>query len=488
VQQCNETLRSYIQRWSFIKNSTVEVSNERAIDAFTLGLRRGDLVKEMGRIKPKTVSELMDIANRFADGEDACNNKWTRSLEDDRGNRYSGQRRRSRNYDNYGSHSQVAAGYKDNNYQGDDRRNSGYRSYGREDFSNSKRFQSREPREYNPSPEDMLNGPCHIHSAFVDGKRVSRHAMKDCKTFLKLQEAAINKQAEAKRQGYEENTSNAPTMIQQANNGASQGQNQPSQGNDYDGGYIPSKRHITTMIQPVPKSNKEENGITHQVNLAVTSPPATTEYLHWSEQPIEFNREDHPITVPRPGNAPLVLKAHFGTYDVDRVFMDARSGINLIYAKTLRAMHISLEFLKPTDCSFHGIVPESANYPLGRIALNVCFGNRQNHRREKLDFKVMDWPSQYRKILGRPTFSRFMAVPHYTYLVLKMPGPNGIITVKGSFELSDLCDKEFHKMAQNFGMIANYGESKGKAGSTTIGITKQLEGHPAEPEAKKLRV
>jgi hypothetical protein len=29
----------------------------------------------MGRIKPKTVSDLMDIANRFADGEDACNNK-----------------------------------------------------------------------------------------------------------------------------------------------------------------------------------------------------------------------------------------------------------------------------------------------------------------------------------------------------------------------------------------------------------------------------
>jgi hypothetical protein len=81
-----------------------------------------------------------------------------------------------------------------------------------------------------------------------------------------------------------------------------------------------------------------------------------------------------------------------------------------------------------------------------------------------------------------------MAVPHYTYLVLKMPGPNGIIIVKGSFELSDLCDKEFHKMAQIFGMIANYGELKGKTTSTTTGITTQLEGHPAEPEAKKLRV
>jgi hypothetical protein len=303
----------------------------------------------------------MDIANRFADGEDACNNKQTRSLEDNRGNRYGGQRRRSHNYDNYGSHSQVAAGYKNNSYQGNDRRSSGYRSYGKEDY---KKIQIREPREYNPSPEDMLNGPCHIHSLFFDGKRVSRHAMKDRTTFLKLQEAAQNKQAKAKRQGYEGNTNNAPAS-QQGNNGIPQSQDQPNQGRDNDGGYVPSKGHITAMIQPVPKLNKEEKSITCQVNLAITSPPATMEYLHWSEQPIEFSRDDHPITVPRLGNAPLVLKAQIGIYDVDRIFMDAGSRINLIYAKTLRAMHILLEFLKPTDCYFHRIIPGSANYPLG---------------------------------------------------------------------------------------------------------------------------
>jgi hypothetical protein len=137
------------------------------------------------------------------------------------------------------------------------------------------------------------------------------------------------------------------------------------------------------------------------------------------------------MTVPRPGNAPLVLKAQIEGYDVERVFMDAGSGINLIYAKTLQAMRISLEFLKPTDCSFHGIVPGSANYPLGRIALDVCFSNRQNYRKKKLDFEVMDWPSQYHAILGQPAFLRFMAVPHYIYLVLKMSGPRGIITVQG---------------------------------------------------------
>jgi hypothetical protein len=79
-----------------------------------------------------------------------------------------------------------------------------------------------------------------------------------------------------------------------------------------------------------------------------------------------------------------------------------------------------------------------------------------------------------------------MAVPHYTYLVLKMPGPRGIITVKGSFELSDLCDKEFHKMAQTFGMTAKYGQLNGKTGGATTTTTNQPEENHAEPETKKL--
>jgi hypothetical protein len=78
-----------------------------------------------------------------------------------------------------------------------------------------------------------------------------------------------------------------------------------------------------------------------------------------------------------------------------------------------------------------------------------------------------------------------MAVPHYTYLVLKMLGPRGVITVKGSLEVSDLCDREFHKMAQNFDMIANYAE---KAKSTNTEGVKPLEGRVAEHEMKKPRV
>jgi hypothetical protein len=65
----------------------------------------------------------MDIANKFADGEDTYHNKRTHSPEDDRSHCYSNQKRMPRNYEGYSSHSQVAAGYRDNNdNQGDEHR------------------------------------------------------------------------------------------------------------------------------------------------------------------------------------------------------------------------------------------------------------------------------------------------------------------------------------------------------------------------------
>jgi hypothetical protein len=77
------------------------------------------------------------------------------------------------------------------------------------------------------------------------------------------------------------------------------------------------------MIQPVPKSKKEHKNISRQVNLAISSPPAITEYLQWSDQPVRFSRADHPRKVPMSGHSPMVLKAQIGGYDVGRVFMDA---------------------------------------------------------------------------------------------------------------------------------------------------------------------
>jgi hypothetical protein len=185
----------------------------------------------------------------------------------------------------------------------------------------------------------------------------------------------------------------------------------------------------------------------------------------------------------------MVLKAQIGGYDVGRVFMDVGSGINLIYARTLKAMCISLESLKPTDCSFHRIVLGGANYPLGRIELDVCFGNSSNYRREKLEFEVMDWPSQYHAILGRPAFAKFMAVLYYAYLTLKIPGPKGTITVQGSFEVSNTCDKEFNRLAQTFGMTTEYARFKGETDHNVlpdVGRSLPDQAFDATQDSKKI--
>ena len=147
-----------------------------------------------------------------------------------------------------------------------------------------------------------------------------------------------------------------------------------------------------------------------------------------------------------------MLEAQIGGFEMSRVFMDGGSGINLIIASTLAAMRIPQCSLEQSDTTFHGIVPGKGIFPLGKIGLDVIFGKPDNFRQERLEFEVVDWPSQYHAILGRVAFARFLAVPHYAYLLLKMPGPRGVITVHGSFTRSDQCDRDFNKISQSFGM------------------------------------
>jgi hypothetical protein len=45
----------------------------------------------------------------------------------------------------------------------------------------------------------------------------------------------------------------------------------------------------------------------------------------------------------------------------------------------------------------------------------------------------------YNAIIGRPGLAKFMAIPHYTYMILKMPGPQGIITVCADFQGAAEC-------------------------------------------------
>ena len=65
-----------------------------------------------------------------------------------------------------------------------------------------------------------------------------------------------------------------------------------------------------------------------------------------------------------------------------------------------------------------------------------------NYHVEHINFYVVDFNTIYHAILGRPALAKFMAVPHYAYLVLKMPSPTGVLALWANLSIAYTCKIE----------------------------------------------
>jgi hypothetical protein len=118
-----------------------------------------------------------------------------------------------------------------------------------------------------------------------------------------------------------------------------------------------------------------------------------------------------------------------------------------------------------------------------------------------LTFEVVGFRGAYHAILGRPCYAKFMAVPNYTYLKMKMPGPNGVITVGSSIEHAFDCDVEClehaEALALNEALVTTLEKmvnedldstAKNAGNFEAVEQTKEVPLDPAAPEGKALRV
>jgi hypothetical protein len=99
-------------------------------------------------------------------------------------------------------------------------------------------------------------------------------------------------------------------------------------------------------------------------------------------------------------------------------------------------------------------VPGKAAYPIGRVCLPVTFGTEENFRTEYLTFEVTDFRSSYHAIFGRPMLAKFMAIPHHTYLIMKMPVPNGILSIVGDIMVSYNCESATVELSKDLAIKA----------------------------------
>jgi hypothetical protein len=161
--------------------------------------------------------------------------------------------------------------------------------------------------------------------------------------------------------------------------------------------------------------------------------------LPWSHIPITFRAADIRLQH-YPHNDPLVIRANIGkntkyyfSNDVGRVLVDNGSSADILTWQCFSGMGFKREDLQKAEHPLYGFGNKRIE-ALGKIDVNVSFGQGATIRTEVINFDVVDFVYPYNSIFGRNTINKFAAVIHQGYLLMKIPTAAGVISVYGSQE------------------------------------------------------
>ncbi|XP_075521061.1 uncharacterized protein LOC142554255 [Primulina tabacum] len=126
-----------------------------------------------------------------------------------------------------------------------------------------------------------------------------------------------------------------------------------------------------------------------------------------NEAVISFSSEDLK-GVNLPHNDALVIQARVANYDILRVFIDSGSSINVIFKDAFVQMDLQGFHLEAVETALFGFVGHVV-YPEGEIVLPLTLGSQDLKKTVMTSFTVVDSPSLYNIILGRPAMNELRA-------------------------------------------------------------------------------
>ena len=432
VQGYREPTSKWLRRWYNLWINATNIHPEVAIKCFKDSCRYKPLVAKIKRLmqanKTITLPQLIEVGWRYAaedteHDDDGGSSSKPRSSQhnappprqDHRDNRVTGKRPS-------GFDLVANTGYGNQRDSKTYRRDGGgYRDGGGSRANNAPNNNVATFARPRFAADATLNEPCILHSR---PGRPSTHSTYNCYTLQQIDKARREK----------ENAQQPP---------APQPANQNNGGDPNGFGRAAGSLHTFTGVG----TRREKKVLTRAVAVHSVSRVDIPRYLDWSEHDITWSRADHAPAIEYPGRVALVVRPKVCDYWLPKTLMDGGSSINILYTDTFRRLGLPHSAIEPTGTTFHGIVPGRKAYPIGKVALPVTFGTPANYRTERIYFELVDFKSPYHCVLGRQAFAKFMAVSHYAYNMLKIPGPGGVITIHGDPDMALECEENGAKMA-----------------------------------------
>ena len=139
-----------------------------------------------------------------------------------------------------------------------------------------------------------------------------------------------------------------------------------------------------------------------------------------------------------PHDDPLVIRAVVANKTVHRVLVDNGSSADIIFASAFDKMGIGRERLEPVSTHLRGFSGEKV-LPLGSIQLVLTLGDPPCQATTTARFLVVDTPSAYNMLLGRPSLNTIKAIPSAYHMMIKFPIVSGVGMVRGDQRVAREC-------------------------------------------------